>query len=783
VPLPLPDLDARRWADLVDEGRALVPLLAPGWDDHNASDPGITLMELLAWLVEHDLYRVNRVPERHRRKFLTLLGFAPRPPQPARAAVAFAAAPGAPTPVLPAGLAVAATATPGGPALAFRTLAPLTVGGARIAGVQAFDGASFADVTRLWREELSFEPWGVAPGGFDAADPERQPALLVGLDAAPAVGAALSLWLGVAGGGDADEQRARLRAEALAAADACRPARPAAHCDDGAPHSPSPPAAPDPAADHHALRTVWELYRAGAWRPVDAVDDTRALTLDGAVVLTPADVAAPAQIGAVAEPRVWLRCRAAAGPPDEAPVLRELSVNAVAAEQRSPVRQAFAIVAGTAAPATAPVPGRRTRLALDMAPDGRLHGLEAGAGEPAPEALVIDYRAATATAAGELTCTLLVAGVSTGAPRQRVELEQAPVAGANLRLWTIESDGAVEWERREDLDAAGFADDVFTLDAQLGAIWFGDGRRGRVPAADAPILVAHEVTAAAAGGAPPSATWRLAGADDALDRALLGADVAAVDAQLAAIASARGASGGVDGESVAHTAGRAAETLWAHERLVELAPDPGATLDGLDPSAVQGVLAPARGATTLDLERLALAVPGTRVRRARAWPTLDARHPCLSAAGHVSVVIVPGWPPDRPTPGPELLGAVARFIARRRTIGTQVAVTGPEYVEVAVRAQVRTLPGADAAAVGAAAAGALHEYLHPLRGGPAGRGWSFGRDVRRTELLAVLDAAPGVDHVLDLVLTGPEGDGGCGDVCVGPLALVALTTVDVEALA
>ena len=464
-------------------------------------------------------------------------------------------------------------------------------------------------------------------------------------------------------------------------------------------------------------------------------------------------------------------------------MLRELSVNAVAAEQRLPMRQAFAIVAGTPAPAVAPVPGEVTRLSLDLSADGHIRGLEAGAAAPAPEVLVVDYRAATAADPGELVCTLLLAGASTGAPGQRLDLEQAPVANGELALVTLERGGAVPWQRVQDLEASRFDDDVFTLDAQRGTIAFGDGRRGRVPPADAPILVAYEVTAAAGGGAPASASWRLAGADDALDSALLGIDVAAVEARLAAIASAEGASGGADGESTAHTAGRAAETLWAHERLVELAPDPAATLDGLAPAAVRGVAPPARGTTTLDLERLALAVPGTRVRRARAWPGLDPRHPCLSAGGQVSVVIVPGWPADRPTPGPGLLAAVRRFIARRRIIGMQVAVTGPEYVEVAVRANVRVLPGADVAAVGPSAAGALREHLHPLLGGPAGRGWPFGRDVRRAELLAVLDAVPGVDHVLDLTLIGPDGDGGCGDVCVAPLALVALTTVEVEALA
>src|SRR5262245_14408892 len=106
MPLPALDLDTRRWDDLVDEARASIPRLAPEWTDHNVHDPGITIVELLAYLVEQDLYRVNRVPERHRRKFLALLGFSPALPRPARGAVAFSLRKGAAPLTLPAGVAV-----------------------------------------------------------------------------------------------------------------------------------------------------------------------------------------------------------------------------------------------------------------------------------------------------------------------------------------------------------------------------------------------------------------------------------------------------------------------------------------------------------------------------------------------------------------------------------------------------------------------------------------------------------------------------------------------------
>jgi len=47
MPLLLPNLDDRQWADLVAESTALIPVYGPEWTDQNYSDPGITLVELL----------------------------------------------------------------------------------------------------------------------------------------------------------------------------------------------------------------------------------------------------------------------------------------------------------------------------------------------------------------------------------------------------------------------------------------------------------------------------------------------------------------------------------------------------------------------------------------------------------------------------------------------------------------------------------------------------------------------------------------------------------------
>ncbi len=71
--IPLPNLDDRTYAQLVEEAIASIPAEAPEWTDHNPSDTGIILIELLAWLTEMVLYRVNQIPDSHRAAFLSLL--------------------------------------------------------------------------------------------------------------------------------------------------------------------------------------------------------------------------------------------------------------------------------------------------------------------------------------------------------------------------------------------------------------------------------------------------------------------------------------------------------------------------------------------------------------------------------------------------------------------------------------------------------------------------------------------------------------------------------------
>jgi hypothetical protein len=73
MPLELPNLDDRTYEDLVAEALRLIPNYAPEWTNYNPSDPGITLIEMFAYLTEMLLYRQNRITDDNLRTFLRLL--------------------------------------------------------------------------------------------------------------------------------------------------------------------------------------------------------------------------------------------------------------------------------------------------------------------------------------------------------------------------------------------------------------------------------------------------------------------------------------------------------------------------------------------------------------------------------------------------------------------------------------------------------------------------------------------------------------------------------------
>jgi hypothetical protein len=90
--IPQPNLDDRTYDQLVAEGRALIARHCPAWTDYNPSDPGITLLELFAYLAEAAIYQINRIPERSLERYALLVGVARNPGEPIAQTLARAAA-------------------------------------------------------------------------------------------------------------------------------------------------------------------------------------------------------------------------------------------------------------------------------------------------------------------------------------------------------------------------------------------------------------------------------------------------------------------------------------------------------------------------------------------------------------------------------------------------------------------------------------------------------------------------------------------------------------------
>jgi len=85
--LPLPNLDDKTFEQILREAKKFIPLYSPQWTDQNYHDPGITFLELFAWLSEMQQYYLNRIPEKNELKFLKLLNCLPKDKEQARTSI------------------------------------------------------------------------------------------------------------------------------------------------------------------------------------------------------------------------------------------------------------------------------------------------------------------------------------------------------------------------------------------------------------------------------------------------------------------------------------------------------------------------------------------------------------------------------------------------------------------------------------------------------------------------------------------------------------------------
>jgi predicted phage baseplate assembly protein len=244
VALPEITLDDRRFDQIVAEARRRIPGYTPEWTDLNESDPGITLVQLFAWLSEMIIWRLNRIPDKVFIKFLDLIGVQLAAANPAQVELTFTlSAPRLGRAVLiPRGTRVSLAEAADGRPVIFETDDNLFAVSAQIGGIQSYDGTQYDLVTEASRVARQFFfPFGERP--------QKGAALFLGLtEAFPPGRHTLTIHAHTADlqGGSAD----------------------------GDPNDLTPP-----------VQARWEYWAGDRWQPLAVVSDTTvALTRSGLVL-------------------------------------------------------------------------------------------------------------------------------------------------------------------------------------------------------------------------------------------------------------------------------------------------------------------------------------------------------------------------------------------------------------------------------------------------------------------------------------------------------------------
>lgn len=696
----VPELDPRTQDDLKAEALARIPVHNPEWTNYNESDPGVTLVELFAFLTESLVYRANQIPERSRRKFLSLLGVPLSPASSAQGLVQIANEKGAlQTTTLDAGLEVRAGPVP------FRTEAGLDVlpVEARVYVKQPLDDPPQQVVDYYKQLYASYQ--GNKPPLNDLRLYEAVP-----LDTAAPVALAdtvdgsvwIALLLRASDAADPSLLDARRRdaRQALAGKTLSLGIVPSI---DEPTATLTPTGLVRPGSDStlaYSLPVGGALpsdpsQRLPQYRPLDAVSTANPL-LDPAVVQLslPQDENAfalwtnldPLESGVGDFPPTledskladrlltWVRAQVPAG---SAAKLCWAGINATAVSQRAHV-----------------------------------------AGEVLPPA--------------------------NGEPDQTVTLSRTPVIPDSVRLLVTTVTGAEEWTLTDDLLAAGpevpapnpadppgspsppaAPSKVFVLDQDAGVITFGDGARGSRPPAGAILRVSYDYGAGDAGNVAAGAI----------------AQAPALPAGMKVSNPVR-TWGGAEAESVPEGEKQAARYLQHRDRLVSVADfesivwrTPGVELGRVDVlPAFNPELQPtepgdAPGAVTV-----------------MVVPRSDPAHP------------------DSPEPDAAFLDAICSYLDPRRLVTTDLYLRGPNYRGITISVGIDIVAGESEAVVREAVRTELLRFLAPVdptlppwfEDVPVSidspyvheeRGWPLGKSVVGLELQAVASRVPGVRFV------------------------------------
>ena len=655
MPIPQFQLDDRNFHELVREMIARIPAHTPEWTNPREGDPGRTLIDLFAWLADMLLYRVNLIPERQRLEFLRLLNIPMQPALSAKGLVTLEAAPGP----APKAVTVPRYTTLKGPA-AFETDGEVTVlplSGKLFIKRRPTDleSTSFADI-RTELEEIYdieqslpyvttalFQATPVDPDGIDIAQTAIDQAVWIALLAPDAlqVNAVRQTF-------KPDDTGGRLLSIGF-----------------------EPPLSVPQFGEEIGrpvdMRETWQWEMPSSrknssdkpyeapYLTLDVKDDTTAgFTRRGLVKLL---LPSPERIGL----------------PDNS-----VDRNIYAGTGNLPPRidnqkEAERLVAWIR------LRPKQTSASLPV----RWMGVNAVSVDQ--RKTVRNVVIATAGGASDLSVALPAGGIEAGSFELQVE-----ETGQGYRTW-----------RNQPLFTATPDDPVYELDAEAGAVRFGDGMRGRIPEAGNRIRVL---------------TMRYGG----------------------------GASGNL---AAGNITGIAFPNLKANQPLETTGGKDAETLEQAE-KRIPGVLKHSnRAVTETDYADLALVTPGVSLGRVEVLPKFKPQQRISDVVGVISVMVLPkitGYTPPNPRPDRNILTQVHAFLDERRPIGVELYAIGADYVPLGISVAVSIREGFPRHQVLQDVQDALKTFLWPLPpGGHRQEGWPLGRTVVNHELEVVVARVQG----------------------------------------
>jgi hypothetical protein len=710
----LANLDDKKWDELVEEARILLARYGKDWTDHNIHDPGITFIELFAWLAEMQIYQLNRVTDANYKKFLKLVGIYPADIEPARVDITFRDA----TEEIKAGESLVTEI--GGEKIYFETEENLTPTSARLKKIiTVTDSQTIDNTSTNEKDGVYFAPFGgkASPGvtlklGFDKP---------------------------------LDETEVKIT---FVLFEKDLPA-PGSHVDEIAQVIPS-------------AEVTWEYISGGKWQEIHIKKDTTlAFNKSGRIVLD--GLSDMSDEGGL----YWIRCRLKEGSYEIVPFIDKICLNTISAVQIERINDE-SLGTGNGKPGYAvklknnpaikdalfrvedvldwiaflkqlkdqdtkkePNPGKRILSKFDQKtltlinewkedkePDDALkYATIESLNKVLESRNLYDSESFKDIDFADVPKKILDKNLDIIPTEELKILNRFLIEAAypgkiakNRLIIRINKENS-EWEcwyQVDDFESSGPDDTHYIFDPEKNEITFGNGLNGRIPGENENINTSYIITLGSKGNIPSGQKFNSVSAGNIQGNNL------------------KDATGGKDAESVEHAKARAKKDCREIYRAI----------------------------TSNDYEYLARSTPGLRIDRAKAIPNYNPDYPCVVFPGAVSVVVVPHTRQGTDSiPGDDFLMTVSNHLNKHRLVTADVHVIGPEYITISVKCKVRVLKKSSPAMVEERIKKALEDFLDPIKGGTDGKGWPFGRPVYPSEIYQKIDDVEGVDYATDVSIS------------------------------